>query len=131
MLRQLTGVACLFGLLACSGADVESTSVAHESLEVLRGGVPDLRATARASIDRSTSRLCDLAADRFGDPARNGLSDDDPDDGGWDWLLAPTSSSHSVEPSPENLYGAVGQGYLFGRPMMESEFLAWMQARPR
>ncbi len=26
---------------------------------------------------------------------------------------------------------ALGQGYLFGRPMMESEFLAWMQARPR
>ncbi len=26
---------------------------------------------------------------------------------------------------------ALGQGYLFGRPMMEAEFLAWMQARQR
>ncbi len=26
---------------------------------------------------------------------------------------------------------ALGQGYLFGRPMTESEFLIWMQARPR
>jgi EAL domain-containing protein (putative c-di-GMP-specific phosphodiesterase class I) len=26
---------------------------------------------------------------------------------------------------------ALGQGYLFGRPMTETEFLAWLQARSR
>jgi hypothetical protein len=88
--------------------DGEDASVAHESLELLRGPASHHRSSpALASIEETTSRLCDLAADRLGDPARNGFRDGDPDDGGWDWLVAPTSTEHSSEASPENLYGAV------------------------
>jgi len=54
--------------------------------------------------------LSDLQADRIGDNAHNGLTDGDPDDGGWDFTLAATTTSHSSTPSPENTYGATALG---------------------
>src|SRR6187399_2421080 len=41
-------------------------------------------------------RLCRLQADIIGDGAGNGLEDDDPDDGGWDFTLDTSASEHSV-----------------------------------
>lgn len=93
---------------ACGGVDPEAPPASTQSLEVLRVG-PVTRASLplRQSVSRAASRLCDLSADILGDSARNGLVDADPDDGGWDWTLPPSSTSHSSEASPENLYGAV------------------------
>ena len=77
----------------------------------LRGGRPaSISARVRASLARGAERVSDLQADRIGDNAHNGLNDDDPDDGGWDFTLAATATSHSPTPSPENTYGATALG---------------------
>jgi len=116
MLRQLCVVMGVCGfVVGCSGADSEETPAASESLEVLRRPAPECSSPAvRSALVRAASRLCDLQADRVGDSAGNGLSDDDPDDGAWDWVLAPSSVQHSIEASPENLYGATGLGVWAG-----------------
>jgi hypothetical protein len=64
----------------------------------------------RRTLAAAADRLSDLQADRIGDNARNGLADDDPDDGGWDFTLASSVTSHSPTPSPENTYGATAIG---------------------
>jgi len=61
------------------------------------------------------NRLVDLQADITEDNARNGDPDQDLDDGGWDWQLAPTATEHSSDPSPTNLYGIIGYGLLNSR----------------
>ncbi|HET9932342.1 MAG TPA: hypothetical protein VFQ35_16675, partial [Polyangiaceae bacterium] len=110
MLRRLVGVVGFLVLAGCSGAD-ESESVApSEALALLRSGGHGHDSPVRAAIGSAAERLCDLAADRVGDPAHNGASDDDPDDGAWDWVLSPTALSHSPAASPENLYGSVALG---------------------
>lgn len=110
MLRHIVGVVGLVGLSACSGVDDSESVVASESLEILRADAHGGSTEARGAIGSAAERLCDLAADRIGDPARNGATDDDPDDGAWDWVLSPSAASHSSSPSPENLYGSVGLG---------------------
>lgn len=109
MVRHWLGVLGLIGVAACSDVDEGDTSVASDSLAVLRAG-GEGSSMVRTSIARTAARLCELAADRVGDPARNGAVDDDPDDGGWDWLVSPERVSHSSEASPENLYGSVALG---------------------
>ncbi|MFZ5895093.1 MAG: hypothetical protein ACOY0T_28795 [Myxococcota bacterium] len=109
MLRKLSALLSLSALItACAAPDTTESSVARESFDVLRTPSPHAASPAvRSLLVRAGNRICDLAADLAGDPAHNGLSDDDPDDGGWDWVLAPSSAEHTVQPSPENLYGAV------------------------
>ncbi len=107
MLRHWVGVFGLVGLSACSGVDDSDSTVVSESLSLLRTGAPGAATEARGAIGKAAARLCDLAADRLGDPARNGVTDDDPDDGAWDWVLSPDAASHSTTASPENLYGSV------------------------
>jgi hypothetical protein len=60
------------------------------------------------------NRLVDLQADITADNAGNGLIDDDPDDGGWDWYILPTDTAHTSSPSPDNLYGVTANGILEG-----------------
>ncbi|HEX8114943.1 MAG TPA: hypothetical protein VF516_44740, partial [Kofleriaceae bacterium] len=54
--------------------------------------------------------LAALQADTIGDNARNGVDDADPDDGGWDFIIAPTATEHSTAASPTNLFGAIALG---------------------
>jgi hypothetical protein len=113
MLYQLSIATCVsIALSACGAIDVTEEPVATaESLQTLRQ--PTLSRTSpavRASITQAGLRLCDLQADRFADNAHNGLVDEDPDDGGWDWQTTPGSSSHSGSASSKNLYGATGLG---------------------
>lgn len=66
------------------------------------------------------SYLQQLAADVTEDNAGNGTdgvdeSPDDPDDGGWDWVLNTPAVPffHSTAASPTNIYGATGIGLLY------------------
>ena len=63
--------------------------------------------------------LTQLAADITDDNAGNGTdgideTPDDPDDGGWDWVLNIDTDPHfhSTAGSPPNIYGATAQGLL-------------------
>jgi hypothetical protein len=65
---------------------------------------------AQTELEEGVHRVCDLQADITEDNAGNGFADDDPDDGGWDWYLAPTLTGHTSSPSPTNLYGLAALG---------------------
>ncbi len=94
--------------------DEDDTAVVESSLEVLRGGgghghghgSPGLRNVLR----RGAERLSDLQADTIGDNAHNGLTDADPDDGGWDFKLPAAAKAHTAGASPTNLFGATALG---------------------
>lgn len=93
------------------GATAGTTEVKEVASPLRFGGrPPSVSARVRKSLAAAADRLSDLQADRIGDNARNGLTDDDPDDGGWDFTLASTVTSHSPTPSPENTYGATAIG---------------------
>jgi hypothetical protein len=62
----------------------------------------------RKALGAGASRLAALQADTTGDNARNGIDDADPDDGGWDFILAPSATQHTSKASPPNLFGAIG-----------------------
>jgi hypothetical protein len=108
---------------ACSGDSSDTDEVvgvdsATSSLETLRdhggyGGHDGVKLGSRAArlaIARGASRLASLQADTIGDNARNGLDDPDPDDGGWDFLLPSSATSHSAAASPPNIFGETGLG---------------------
>ncbi|MGC4087891.1 MAG: hypothetical protein QM756_08340 [Polyangiaceae bacterium] len=113
MHRQLSLVACL-ALSACAAASTDETDDVQVSLSALSALPSMAPAATRASLVHAASRLCDLEADRAGDPAHNGDVDGDPDDGGWDWLVDPATSSHTSSPSLENLYGSVASAVWAG-----------------
>jgi|GEM_PF-2336918 len=113
MIHQRFVIACVSVLLStCAAVDEEVPATTEASLRTLSGltAVSQASPALRTSIVRAGLRLCDLQADRFGDSARNGLVDDDPDDGGWDWQTRPSASAHSSEASATNLYGATALG---------------------
>jgi hypothetical protein len=64
----------------------------------------------RQALASAAGRLSDLQADAIGDNAQNGLDDDDPDDGGWDFSFASSVTQHGATASPENTYGATALG---------------------
>ncbi|HET9953151.1 MAG TPA: hypothetical protein VFQ61_01535 [Polyangiaceae bacterium] len=64
----------------------------------------------RDAAAETAQRLIALAADSIGDNAHNGLPDFDPGDGGWDFVLSSSATSHSERASPENTYGATALG---------------------
>jgi len=66
--------------------------------------------TVRQAIKIGAARLSSLQADTIGDNARNGLDDADPDDGGWDFTIAPSATGHTAAASPTNLFGEIGLG---------------------
>lgn len=66
-----------------------------------------------AAITKAADRLVALQADITEDNAGNGDPDDDPEDGGWNWIIDETATGYvGTGPSPENLYGVVGLGIL-------------------
>jgi hypothetical protein len=71
---------------------------------------PRVPARIRDSLRAGAVRLAELQADQIGDSAHNGLTDPDPDDGGWDFTLPLDQASHGAAISPENLYGATALG---------------------
>lgn len=71
---------------------------------------PQVPAAVLESLRAGAVRLAELQADQIGDTARNGLVDDDPDDGGWDFTFPLDQASHGTAASPENLYGATSLG---------------------
>ncbi|HEY6724655.1 MAG TPA: hypothetical protein VI197_11515 [Polyangiaceae bacterium] len=68
--------------------------------------------TLAAEVTLGQDRLCQLQADIIGDGAANGLDDDDPDDGGWDFSLDTDATEHSTSPSPQNTYGSTALALL-------------------
>lgn len=59
-----------------------------------------------SSITKAADRLVALQADITEDNAGNGDPDGDPDDGGWNWIIADTATGYvGAGPSSENLYG--------------------------
>ncbi len=65
---------------------------------------------ARRALGAAAARLAALQADTIGDNAHNGVDDADPDDGGWDFIVAPTATEHSTAASPSNIFGATALG---------------------
>lgn len=65
-----------------------------------------------AALKQGQDRLCQLQADIIGDGAGNGLDDDDPDDGGWDFTLDTDATEHSPSASPQNTYGSTALALL-------------------
>ncbi len=84
------------------------------AFDLLRAGHHGDRGVAARAVRRAlgaaAARLAALQADTIGDNAHNGVSDADPDDGGWDFLIAPTATEHSNAASPPNLFGATALG---------------------
>lgn len=114
-MRFLGLVLGLTVLSACNGefgdADpADSSADAAPGFDLLRVGYHgDHHATARAvrrALGGAAARLAALQADTIGDNAHNGVDDTDPDDGGWDFIIAPTATQHSTAASPPNLFGA-------------------------
>lgn len=64
----------------------------------------------RGALSRGADRLASLQADTIGDNAHNGLNDNDPDDGGWDFTISASATSHTTSKSPTNLFGEIGMG---------------------
>ena len=65
------------------------------------------------AIVKASDRLVALQADITEDNAGNGAPDDDPDDGGWNWLIDETATGYvGTGPSSENLYGITALGIL-------------------
>ena len=81
-----------------------------EALTVGERPRPRVPARIRASLRLGAARLANLQGDLIGDSAGNGLTDNDPDDGGWDFTNPVTQSSHGTAISAENLYGATALG---------------------
>jgi hypothetical protein len=116
--KQMRFLGLVLGLTvlgACSGefgdADpADGSAEAAPAFDLLRAGHHgEHRATARAvrrALGGAAARLAALQADTIGDNAHNGVDDADPDDGGWDFLIAPTATEHSAAASPPNLFGA-------------------------
>ncbi|HEX3596737.1 MAG TPA: hypothetical protein VHU80_16615 [Polyangiaceae bacterium] len=117
-MRFILGMLTTSLLCGCGQAeDAQTTNPAPaattgEVTSALRIGhrPPRVSTRVRRSLGSAADRLSDLQADRIGDNAHNGLDDDDPDDGGWDFTLAATATSHSTVASPTNTYGATGLG---------------------
>jgi hypothetical protein len=85
------------------------TATASSALRI--GGKPSrIPARVRKALSSAAARLSDLQADAIGDNARNGLDDDDPDDGGWDFTFPSSATHHGTAASPENTYGATALG---------------------
>jgi len=64
-------------------------------------------------IIKTADRLVALQADVTEDNAGNGPSDSDPNDGGWNWIIADTVTGYvGTGPSSENLYGVTAQCIL-------------------
>jgi hypothetical protein len=130
---KLSWVPGVLLVAACNGevdvevSDQEGTAVTASALETLRncgggnghggddghgnghgndGGVAGLRNALR----RGASRIADLQADTIGDNAHNGLTDADPDDGGWDFTLPAAATAHTANPSASNCFGATALG---------------------
>lgn len=58
------------------------------------------------AIIKTADRLVALQADITEDNAGNGHPDSDPQDGGWNWIIADTATGYvGTGPSSENLYG--------------------------
>lgn len=65
------------------------------------------------AIVKASDRLVALQADITEDNAGNDAPDDDPDDGGWNWLIDETATGYvGTGPSSENLYGITALGIL-------------------
>jgi hypothetical protein len=119
-MQRVTGLVC--GMLlttACAQATQPSSdeagvevaaALAPLSLGMRRPPPPLLSTLVRAQLKAAAQRLSDLQADQTGDNAGNGLNDDDPDDGGWDWMLAADATSHTSTASADNTYGVTGLG---------------------
>jgi hypothetical protein len=100
---------------ACAVDEIESVPVTSTN-QAVHGGEPAFMrmfgpltredSTLAAEVTLGQDRLCRLQADIIGDGAVNGLDDDDPDDGGWDFTLDSDATEHSTSASPQNTYGS-------------------------
>jgi hypothetical protein len=122
-MRILNGIVLGALLAGCSesqgasdGTRAPADDAAGDSSHALRVGQRTQAAQAaypagvKKALRAGSVRIAELQADRIGDSARNGLTDTDPDDGGWDFTFPLDQASHGTAASPENLYGATALG---------------------
>ncbi|HEX3757124.1 MAG TPA: hypothetical protein VHW23_00390 [Kofleriaceae bacterium] len=99
---------------ACNGELGDADATSAPAFDQLRGGYHGDRGgharAVRRALEAAAARLAALQADTIGDNARNGVDDADPDDGGWDFIVAPTATEHSAGASPTNIFGATALG---------------------
>jgi hypothetical protein len=105
-----------FGLAATAWAGAPATPADGAPARVEESAPPgaakalgdpsDWLASARAGAAYLVMMQADISETE--DNAGNGLIDDDPDDGGWDWATA--AFQHSTAASPGNITGATAQG---------------------
>ncbi|MCD4730922.1 MAG: hypothetical protein K8R74_10000, partial [Bacteroidales bacterium] len=106
-----------FAVLPTVGAD---PNLLYNPLEPnSRGNIPSgtIKSVSDicASLIDGADYLKHSQADITEDNAGNGNPDvpDDPDDGGWDWILTSPAFTHSTAASPPNIYGATAQGLYY------------------
>ncbi|HVW30282.1 MAG TPA: prenyltransferase/squalene oxidase repeat-containing protein [Polyangiaceae bacterium] len=120
-MRFITGMLTVSLVCGCGQAEdatnpvasprVTETASVSSALRIGAGGKPSfITPQLRRTLSKGAARLSDLQADAIGDNARNGLDDDDPDDGGWDFTFPSSATSHTSTASPENTYGATALG---------------------
>lgn len=105
----------------CSVDESDPTTVAsaqqaahgdNSAFMLMFGRITRNTSVLAAEVTLGQDRLCRLQADIIGDGAINGLDDDDPDDGGWDFTLDTDATEHSTSASPQNTYGSTALALL-------------------
>lgn len=85
----------------------------HELPGSLVSDVIDIDSSVAGGADYLRRMQADITEDNAGN-GTNGIDEypDDPDDGGWDWVITspPAPFSHSTGPSPTNIYGVTALG---------------------
>ena len=68
----------------------------------------------------------DITEDNAGNGPPFDSTDIDPDDGGWDWVLASPTFTHSAAASPTNIFGATAIGLYYA--YLETSDASYMTA---
>ena len=111
----LACLACIFTIAVTAQVSPEQMAVKNQAEKIAPadavGDPVDMDAALIAGADYLQHAQADVTEDNAG----NGDPDipDDPDDGGWDWKLTDPAFTHSITPSPTNIYGATGMGLYY------------------
>jgi len=114
------GCAVEDGAAMATGSVTQAATRPTPAFTRLFGAPPRGLSKLAPELSLGYQRLCQLQADILGDGAGNGLADDDPDDGGWDFTIGTNATKHSAAASPSNTYGATALAYVaraYGRPI--------------
>ena len=115
---RLIKLGLLVALLLGSGALLAQIATPFDgnnlNITTEKGDIPEpiaaLDLMATDAMIAGADYLQHAQADVTEDNAGNGNPDTDPNDAGWDWVLASPTFTHSASSSPTNIYGATAQG---------------------